>query len=138
MSHLNSPKSRTNKVSVLPALIALCCAAGCNSDDSARDYTAFIDLANQSNCADIRNRVFAIDNTLVLLDRAGSCPDASYSQVLYGASVSDVLCRRNDSIAGPQMTCPNPSYSGMFDTMVTHLTDPDLGLGPTYKVERLR
>src|SRR5688572_30695987 len=86
-------------------------------DDSAKDWTPFVQLAlQQSSCSDIRNRVFVIDQTIVLIDHAGNCADASYSQVLYGDTVNEVLCRHHDSFAGPVKNCVVPMYAEMFET----------------------
>lgn len=81
--------------------------------------------------------MFVIDQMIVLIDHAGNCADASYSQVLYGDSVNDVLCDLHDSIAGPVKNCSDPAYADMFEIIITHLAAPDLGLGPTHVVRQL-
>jgi hypothetical protein len=122
--------------------MAFLCA--CQEDQPDRDLTPFIALAQQANCADLRNRVFEIGNTmtmsstLVLLDHAGHCADASYRQTLYGDTVEDVLCDVHDSIAGPQLQCPVPSYAEMFQTIVGHLDDARLGLGAGFTVREVQ
>jgi hypothetical protein len=116
--------------------------AGCQGDDSAdesaEEWAPFVQLAlQQSSCSDIRNRVFVIDRTIVLIDHAGNCADGSFSQVLYGDSVDDVLCNYHDSIGGPVKNCPVPAYAEMFEIIITHLDARDLGLGPTHVVQQL-
>jgi len=88
-------------------------------------------------CSDIRNRLFVIDQVLVLADHVGSCSDAAYSEVLFGNAVDDVLCVNEDTIGGPVKSCTDPSYEELFDTIITHLDEPDLGLGPKHTVQRL-
>jgi len=120
---------RTAMVAVLMSLLLM----GCRDGEHTKDVTPFLRLAPYS-CAGIRNRAFLIDNFLVLIDRAGNCPDNAYSQVLYGDTTSDLLCYQYDSFAGLIFECPVPSYTELFRTMITHLDDPELGLGPTYTV----
>ncbi|HXU38077.1 MAG TPA: hypothetical protein VN937_17075 [Blastocatellia bacterium] len=100
-------------------------------------WAPFVELARRGVCSDIRNRLFVIDDVLVFQDSEGKCADASYGQVLYGKTVNDVLCSYTDSIAGPRKSCRDPKYAGLFDTIITHLDEPDLGLGPNHTVQRL-
>ncbi len=86
-------------------------------------------------CADIHNRLFLIDDQLVFWDIAGNCADASYSQILFGSTPDEILCRLNDSIAGPMKSCDDESYQEMFDTITANLDQPDLGLGEAHTVE---
>ncbi len=140
--------------SALPALIltGIFALPGCTSsqgeklvldggrrvpDSRTPDLAPFIDLARQSACTDQRNRLYQIDESLVFWDRAGSCADASYGWTLYGRTPDDVLCWQEDSIAGPRSGCNDPSYHDMFQTIVSHLDDPDLGLGPGHTVVRI-
>jgi len=97
----------------------------------------FVEMARQAGCADIRNRLFVIDQTLVFADQSGNCADASYSQTLFGKTVGQVLCVNHDSIAGPMKNCMDPSYAALFDTILTHLDEPDLGLGSSHTVQQL-
>ena len=99
------------------------------------DLAPFQQMARASSCADQLNRLLVIDTSLVLWDRAGSCPDNSYAQTLYGTSVTHMLCRNADSIAGPVKTCLDQRYLPMFDTIISHLDLPDLGLGPGHTVQ---
>jgi hypothetical protein len=93
-------------------------------------------MAREGICIDIRNRLFIIDGTQVLWDRAGNCADASYEQVLYGARPADVLCSHGDSIAGPRTACLDEKSRSLFETIVKNLDKADLGLGSAHKVER--
>lgn len=109
---------------------------GCRSSERllAPDPRPFVEMARQSDCADRTNRLFVIDRTLVFWDKAGSCADAAYSQTLFGATPQDLLCRYGDSIAGPQKECRDPRFEKLFDIILAHLDEPDLGLGPSHTV----
>jgi len=128
----------TQRVAMAVLLSSL--LVGCpdsENSQSTKDVRPFLQLSPYS-CSDIRNRAFLIDNFLVLIDRAGNCPDFSFSQVLYGDTTSDLLCAQNDSIGGPAFYCPVPSYADLFQAMTTHLDDPDLGLGPTHTIAEVK
>ena len=100
------------------------------------DLEPFKDLARTSDCADVRNRLFLIDGHLVFWDRESLCADAAYAQALYGRSVDHLICHSLDSIAGPVKWCHAAGrFSAMFETMITHLDAPDLGLDPEHTVE---
>ena len=94
----------------------------------------FIAAAQQASCAEVRNRLYVIDQKYVFAERAGNCADASYSNVLYGASVQAQLCVQADSIAGPVSTCTDPAAKALFDVIVTHRGAADLGLGAGHTV----
>jgi len=113
------------------------CGNGRSTAESQVDENAFIQLALQATCADIKNKLYVVDQVLVLSDRAGSCPDASFGQVLYGRTVNDVYCTNQDSVAGAVKHCDMVAYQSMFDTMIINLTQPDLGLGPTHSIKIL-
>ena len=74
---------------------------------------------------------------MILHDRAGNCADASYAQTLYGMSVIDVLCTHHDSIAGPVLQCADPAYAQVFDVMIAHLDEAQLGLGADFTVKQV-
>jgi hypothetical protein len=95
----------------------------------------FIEMARTSGCNETRNRLFVIDGKQVFWDHAGQCADASYGQTLYGATAKTVLCSHYDSIAGPRTSCQDEGARTLFDTMVAHLDQADLGLGGAHKVE---
>jgi len=94
-------------------------------------------MARASPCADIRNRLFLIDDRLVFSDIAGNCADAAYSQTRYGSTPDEVLCSCHDSIAGPMRSCQDEQYQDLFDTMTANLDKPDLGLGSEHTVQPL-
>lgn len=72
----------------------------------------------------------------VFWDRRGSCIDGLYTLVLFGRTVDDIVCERHDAIGGGNVTnCPDERFRGMFETMIAHLDDPGLGLGPAHSVE---
>lgn len=99
--------------------------------------TAFVARARVEHCSEVRNRLFVIDNRLVLWDRAGNCPDNANAQVLFGANVDTVLCSAGDSIAGPVVSCKNASDRALFDTLRKNLDRADLGIGGTYSVREV-
>jgi hypothetical protein len=108
-------------------------------------YLHAIDVARESaSCAQTRNRVIEIQDALdpeervVLLDQAGTCADAAYRQVLFGGDDGNkVLCSNQDSIAGPQKSCPVASHGGMFDTILANLDEANLGLGTGYYLRQV-
>ena len=122
-------------------LLALTLSApwGCTSSERlvAPDPGPFVEMARQSPCADQRNRLFLIDGALVLWDKAGSCADAAYSQTLFGATPDDLLCRYGDSIAGPLKVCNARRFEKLFDIILAHLDEPNLGLEPPHKVRAI-
>jgi hypothetical protein len=95
----------------------------------------FRELARNASCADVRNRLFLIDQRLVFWDRESKCADAAYAQTLYDRRPGSVLCNVMDSIAGPQRRCnADAPFINMFDTILGHLDAPDLGLGSGHTV----
>ncbi len=122
-------------------LVLLASATGCGGaqpvETLAPEWAPFVEMARQAECADIRNRLYVIDQTLVFADHAGSCADAGYSQTLFGKTIDQVLCVNHDSIAGPMKNCTDPSYQALFDTLITHLDEPNLGLDASHKVQPL-
>lgn len=97
----------------------------------------YIKMAQEASCAGTRNKLFVIDSQYVLWDRAGQCADASYAQTLMGPTPQAVLCSAGQTIAGPRTTCSDASLRPLFDTMLQHLDQPDLGLGAAHKVEAI-
>ena len=98
---------------------------------------AFIQLANQAECGDLRNRLFLIDGKQVFSDIQGNCADAGHVRALYGSTPSDLQCSSKDSIAGPVTSCATTASRPLFDTMLKNLDKPDLGLGKDHTVERI-
>jgi hypothetical protein len=97
----------------------------------------FINSAKEATCANIKNRLFVIDQKQVFWDKAGSCADAAYSQTLYGATPQTLLCSNADSIAGPRLTCSDTSNESLFKTMLQNLDKADLGLGSQHQVQQI-
>src|SRR5215468_8520052 len=83
-------------VFVVIFLVLLMSATGCGGAQPVKtlapEWAPFVEMARQAGCADIRNRLFVIDQTLVFADHAGNCADASYSQTLFGKTIDRVLC----------------------------------------------
>ena len=99
------------------------------------DLTPFVTMAQTSSCADSTNQLFQIDTTIIFWNRLGACPGNSYSYTLFSAfSVDSILCRRYDSVAGPQEQCTNQQYHDMLDTIIANLSSMDLGIGGTHQV----
>lgn len=99
--------------------------------------TEFVSLASTASCANLRNRMFVVDQKQVFWDKAGSCADASYEQVLFGNATKTVLCTTGDTIAGPKTTCNDEQFRTMFLTMTKNLDKADLGLGSGHQVQQL-
>lgn len=97
----------------------------------------FIEQAQKANCAEVRNRLYVIDQKYVFADVAGNCGDASYSYSLYGASPSALLCTQADSIAGPVSKCTDEAAKALFEVIVKNRLAADLGLGTGHKVEKI-
>jgi len=116
-------------------LLLTSCRDGSNQAQSVNDLAPFKEMASTAGCSEIRNRLFLIDGQQVFWDRAGDCPDGSYSLTLFGSTVDNILCYLHDSIAGPVRGCRDDRYRDMFDTITANLDKPDLGLGPVHKVQ---
>lgn len=118
-------------------LAAAFLAGGCGGKSNTRpelQTAPFEELARRSLCADVQRRLFVIDETMVLFQRTGSCPDNSYATTLYGRSPAEILCTTHDSIAGPMTNCEAGAPRDLFETMTRNPDSPDLGLGPEHKV----
>jgi hypothetical protein len=119
----------------MAALLVEGCAGGSGEPTSAVELDAFRSLARTGGCADIRNRLFLIDDHLVFWDRVGNCADGAYAETLYDSTPDQVLCVFHDSIAGPVKNCQDERYQDMFDTITINLDSPDLGLGSKHAVQ---
>jgi hypothetical protein len=119
----------------MAVLLLASCAGRSGGPQSTVDLTPFESMAKAGGCADIRNRLFLIDDQLVFWDRAGNCADAAYAETLYGSTPDQVLCELHDSIAGPVKKCADEGYRDIFDTITINLDQPDLGLGRKHTVQ---
>jgi len=136
---MNLKKGAVLKTFVLCLMLifSLISTQGCKKSKTGIDLGPFIQLAINAPCADIRNRLFLIDDELVLADRVGNCADAGYLVILYGSTVDTVLCEYHDSIAGPVKEIYTESYRAMFDTIINNLDKPDLGLGGSHTITEI-
>jgi hypothetical protein len=136
---MNLKKGTIQKTFVLCLMLifSLNSTLGCKESKTGIDLSPFIQLARNAECADIRNRLFLIDDELVLSDRVGNCADAGYIVILFGSTVDTVLCKYHDSIAGPVKEIYNESYRAMFDTIIDNLDKSDLGLGSNHTVTEI-
>ena len=136
----------TNLVTTLLASMSACLLVACggaglqnesaqppvsNSPVPTEEFTA---LSKEASCANLRNRMFVIDQKQVLWDKAGSCADAAYSVTLFGNTPKLVLCSSYDSIAGPRTTCEDAKNTDYFNTILNNLDKADLGLGSSHQV----
>lgn len=99
--------------------------------------TEFISLASGASCANLRNRMYLIDQKQVFWDKAGSCADAAYDLVLFGSTTKNILCSAADSIVGPRTICNDEQFRAMFLTISSNLDKADLGLGSGHQVQQL-
>lgn len=124
----------------LIALTGLAACAGADAPGATPDSSrlaAFKQMAADAQCADQRNRLFLIDGEWIFWDIAGSCSDAAYSQILFGATPDEVLCRNHDSIAGPVKECLDPTHEELFDALIENLDEPDLGNLPGHTIQQI-
>lgn len=131
-------------------LLAPACSSNGSSNDTATTATAsnttgattmstaaFIKMAKESSCHQIRNQLYLIDNAVVFWDRIGQCPDNAHEQTLFGSTPDRILATSHDSIAGPMVKVNDEKYRAMFDTIMAHRDTPGLGLGSQHKVQPL-
>lgn len=97
----------------------------------------FLNIAKDASCANIKNRLFLIDQKYVLWDKSSTCADASYAQQLYGNSPQTLICSNADSIAGPRTTCTDKTIESLFKVMIQNLDKADLGLGNAHQVQTI-
>ncbi|WMW81620.1 hypothetical protein RF679_04890 [Undibacterium cyanobacteriorum] len=137
----------------IAALIVAACVTACltacgGSGESAAspnaktapspfDTTAFQNLAKDTSCAELENRLFVIDQQYVLSEKIGNCADARYRQTLYGKSPDNILCTNVDSIAGPRYSCNDTSLSPLFRQIINNLDIANLGLDNTHQVQQI-
>jgi hypothetical protein len=101
------------------------------------DIEPFIEYAYASDCTDIRNRLFIIDDELMLWDRVGNCPDGSYEVQLFREDLDNLLCETYDSIASPQTYIYDEDYRDLFETILDNIEVEDLGIGDSHLVEEV-
>ena len=133
-THATAARRAVTALLALASLLAPGCADEPTAPSQPPDLAAFQAMARASYCADLRNRLYLIDGSMVFWDKAGQCADAAYEQTLFGATVDNLICRSMDSIAGPRKGCRIDGFTALFETMLAHLDEPDLGLGPTHTV----
>lgn len=96
----------------------------------------FIDMVKNASCANLRNRLFLIDQKQVFWDRAGSCPDAAHTQTLFGNNTKTVLCTGGDSLTGTKVMCEDESARTLFLGLIANRDKADLGLGSGHQVQQ--
>ncbi|MFE3846170.1 hypothetical protein ACFL1L_04865, partial [Thermoplasmatota archaeon] len=107
------------------------------TDETAIKFDVFKNMAKNTTCADITNKLFIIDNQIVFWTVEGNCPDASYSYTLFGNNPDKILCKRYDSIAGPQEQCNNDNYQEIFQIIIDNIDADNLGLDAYHKVSEI-
>jgi hypothetical protein len=107
------------------------------TDENPIDYNIFKNMAKNTPCADIANKLYVIDNQIVFWAVEGNCPDASYSYSLFGNTPEEIICKRYDSIAGPIKECNDESYMNIFQIIIDNLDSDNLGLNGTHKVTEI-
>jgi hypothetical protein len=105
--------------------------------DSTIDVKPFQALARDAPCAELHNRLFLIDNTMVFWERRGRCADSAYNHTLFGKRREQVLCEHYDSLIGPLTRCYDERYQTLFETIIANLHSSDLGLGTDHHVEQI-
>lgn len=126
-------------------LMSLLSACGGSSNSSKTPGTSpapvaaneFLLLAKDTSCANLKNRMYIIDQKQVFWDKAGNCADASFSQTLYGNTPQNIICSNADSIAGPRNSCNDASQLNLFKTILANLDKADLGLGNAHSVQAM-
>ena len=107
------------------------------TDKTPIDLDNFRDMANNASCADVTNKLFVIDNQMVFWVVEGNCPDASYSYTLFGSTPDKILCKKFDSITGPQEQCFDNDFQDLFLTIIDNIGVNDLGLGAYHTVTEI-
>ena len=133
-THSTAARRAVTALLALASLLAPGCADDPTGPAQSVDLAPVQAMARASDCADLRNRLFLIDGSLVFWDKASQCSDATYEQTLFGATVDNLICRSQDSITGPRKGCRIDGFTALFETMLAHLDEPDLGLGPKHTV----
>lgn len=116
-------------------LLAVGCIAKPTPPPSSLDLVPFQEMAADAACSEEVNKLFLIDDALVFWEIKGACADAAYSFILFGSSPDELLCRFNDSIAGPMKECMDTTYQTLFEMILDHSEEADLGLGSEHTVQ---
>jgi hypothetical protein len=134
----------TSAVILTAGLLAAAVLVGCGKKPPAGgiesptiDVAAFARLAATHDAANKVNRLYVIDGKLVFWRWEGTYSDASYGRTLFGATPEQILIDEHDSIAGPMRDTRDPAHTSMFDTIVKHMEDPQLGLAPDHVVREV-
>ena len=104
------------------------------TDENSIDLNVFKNMASNATCSDVTNKLFVIDNQLVFWITEGNCPDASYSYTLFANTPNEILCKKYDSIAGPQEKYLDEKYKEFFQTITDNIHVDNFGLDESYKV----
>ncbi|MFE3845420.1 hypothetical protein ACFL1L_00980 [Thermoplasmatota archaeon] len=107
------------------------------TDETSIELDVFRDMAKNASCSDIANKLFVIDNQMVFWIIEGNCPDASYSYTLFGNNPDEILCKKFDSIAGPQEQCLNDDSQEIFQIIIDNIDADNLGLNTNYKITEI-
>lgn len=108
-----------------------------NADENSIDLDVFRNMASNATCSDIDNKLYIIDNQLVFWITEGNCADASYSYTLFGSNPDEILCKKFDSIIGPQEQCFDDEFQEIFQIILDNLDAYDLGLENNHQVSEI-
>ncbi|NEX64145.1 hypothetical protein [Noviherbaspirillum galbum] len=128
------PGARLALAALLGALLAACGGGAGGPTLAPADFVA---MAKTAECRDLGNRLFLIDDSFVFWDVSGSCPDLSPVRKLFGKTPSDQLCSQTGKPVGVVTVCSDASAIPMFHAILDHLDLPDLGLGPSHRVQAI-
>ena len=103
-------------------------------EETSIELNIFRNIARNATCADITNKLFLIDNQMVFWITEGNCADASYAYTLFGSNPDEIVCKRFDSIAGPQEQCNDEYFLDIFLIIIDNLDADNLGLDGNYKI----
>ena len=132
-------KMKAKIFSVIITFILLCAASvvlsGSNVETkmSKGDVAKIKKMMAKELCSDVKNRLYAINNSYCFWVREGKCSDNRYSYCLYGPKAK-LLCYQRDSIIGVDKNC-NQETEKMFATIIRNLQKENLGLERSIKVK---
>jgi len=122
---------------ILFAIIGIYIIYFYETDETSIELDVFRNMASNATCSDISNKLFVIDNQMVFWAIEGNCPDASYEYTLYGINPDEIICKKFDSIAGPQEQCNDKEYQEIFQIIIDNIDTNDLGLGVNHIVSEI-